>query len=57
MTSLHDDDIETRGRAEFEGPRGASVPSDADDQDDVDPDTDDADSDSADVDTDSTDPS
>jgi hypothetical protein len=56
MTSFEDDDIETRAGAEGQG--GASMPSDADDQDDTDTDdADDTDADSTDADSDTTDPS
>jgi hypothetical protein len=55
MTTFQDDDIETRSGVQGQG--GASMPSDADDQDDADTDADDADADSTDVDTDTTDPS
>jgi hypothetical protein len=56
MTTLKDEDIRTRGRAELHT-RG-EVPGDTDtDTDDQDTDTDDSDADTSDADTDTTDPS
>jgi hypothetical protein len=54
MTTLKDEDIQTRGRAALHT-RG-EVPGDQD-QDDQDTDTDDSDADTSDADTDTTDPS
>jgi hypothetical protein len=54
MTTLKDEDIRTRGRADLR--TRAELPGDQD-QDDQDTDTDDSDADTSDADTDTTDPS
>ena len=57
MTTLKDEEIQTRGRAELHTRAEVPGDTDQDDQDDQDTDTDDSDADTSDADTDTTDPS